>query len=408
MIHPMPLKHLTETVLVVILALIIVLTGAIIGVLPSLSQSILPWLVAFILSLAYPLALYPLLRSRRADYPFRVLQFAPAFLLLIWLVLDLLASVVPGMGLLLGMYVWGWTNLAVIAAFVAIAWFCMLVIRQRSSRLTFLALILVPFIAFGAVSERYQWRERLTASVWPRLGVGSGIIIAAVPDDGRNTEPSENPDEEKWRANLRLMDRRNARLKKRGGELASLLDSSIAPRSSSSTPLFVGLASSSSSVSSAASASAKSAEADGAGSSAPLIAAALPSSSSRVSSSVAPSAVSSVTVAWNTVTMVSSVSSVATSVRSSAVSLTSSSAASEDAPRDPWYWIFTRGPTSSSTSAKSAEADGAGSSVSSVLVASKPPPRLSSSGPGEIAGFGLLFAAAYCGVLHRRILKRRT
>jgi hypothetical protein len=50
-----------------------------------------------------------------------------------------------------------------------------------------------------------------------------------------------------------------------------------------------------------------------------------------------------------------------------------------------------------------------GASSSSSSVRKAPPPRLSSSGPGDIAEVGLLFLAAYSGVLHqraRRMMKR--
>jgi hypothetical protein len=365
MILPMPLKHFTETVLVVVLGGAVLLTGAIVGILPPLSQSIIPWLIAFILSLVYPLALYPMLRSRRADYPFRVLHFAPAFMLLLWLALDLLASVLPGAWFFRSLVVWGWAAIIVLVMFLLLAAFCLQVIRQRTSRLTFLAILLVPFIAFGVLSEHYRWRDQVASAVWPRLGIGSGTIVAAVPDDLRNTQPSQNPDEEQWRAQMRRMDRRNERLKTESGELSSMLNS--APAQSSSVPLFVGLAS---------------------------------SSSSSLSSVRIAAVLSSSSVAWNAVSSAPRSSApLVVATWSSASSLSSVAPASAA----PWYQWFL--PQKSSSSAASVPASS--SSSSRTVVASKPPPRLSSSGPGEVAGMGVLFAAAYCGVLHRRILKRR-
>lgn len=330
----MPLKHVTETVLVFVLTLAIVVTGLIVGVLPPVSQSIIPWLVAFILSVAYPLALYPLLRSRRADYPFRVLHFTPAAMLLVWLALDIFSSYVPFFGLLRGVFVWGWAVLGILIAFILIAWFCLHVIRQRTSRLGLLAAVFLPFVVFALWSERSQWRADLAGDVAARFGgTGTGTQIAV--DDGRNTSVSDDRDEERYRAQMRRMDRRNDRLQDDDGEGSLVLSTS-----SSSAPLFVGI-----------------------------------TSSSSVSSAGAQSSATEVAVV------------------------------SSSSSKQGWSLWGAWGGTGNTSSVGSAVSSA--SSASSVIIAAKPPPHLSSSGPGEIAGMGVLFAAAYCGVLHRRILKRR-
>lgn len=340
----MPLKHVTETILVFILALAIALTGLIVGVLPPVSQSVVPWLVAFVVSVVYPLALYPLLRSRRADYPFRVLHFTPAALLLAWLALDIASSYVPFFWMVRGIFTWGWAVLAIFLAFMLIAWFCLHVIRQRTSRLALLAAVFVPFLLFAFASERNQWRTTIAATLSERLGIvpadsGTGSQIALEPDTQRNTDSSDDPNEERYRSQMRRMDRRNQRLQERD-DPNSLFDAS----SASSAPLFIGIASS-------------------------------------VPTSSAPAVVSS-------------------QKSSTAVAMTDSSSSKKG-----WSLWGAWGGTSSAP-AQVASASSA-SSASSVIIAAKPPPRLSSSGPGEIAGLGVMFVAAYCGVLHTRVLRRR-
>src|SRR3989338_4009325 len=81
----MPLKHFTETFLVVLLGAVIALTGLLAATLPPLPEGALPWGVLFVLSIIYPLLLLPLFQRRRADNSFRLLHWFPAMLLLVWL-----------------------------------------------------------------------------------------------------------------------------------------------------------------------------------------------------------------------------------------------------------------------------------------------------------------------------------
>ena len=84
----MPLKHFTETFLVVVLGAVIALTGLLTATLPNLPDGALPWAVLFILSVVYPLSLYSLFQRRRADNTFRNLHWFPAGMLLVWLMLQ--------------------------------------------------------------------------------------------------------------------------------------------------------------------------------------------------------------------------------------------------------------------------------------------------------------------------------
>lgn len=221
----MPLKHSTETWLVGFLALAIVIAGIACAVLPSPAQAPLAWLILFGLSIAYPLSLYPLFRDRRADYEFRILHFLPAAILFVWLILQLLSAYIPSISGLMHAYVWGWSLPAVAGSFVALVWFCLHVIRQRQPRLSFLALLFIPFLLLGIVGENFQWPEQI-ASVWngSTSSTGSGTIIAGPISSATssNLEPSSDPAEEALRMALRRQERRKERLLRLGEEPQSV------------------------------------------------------------------------------------------------------------------------------------------------------------------------------------------
>src|SRR3989344_8787739 len=111
---PMPLKHFTETFLIVVLAAAIALTGLLMATLSPLPEGALPWGVLFVISIIYPLSLYGLFQERRADNFFRNLHWFPALMLLGWLSLQ---GVLFSDGSLAGkvaLYTWGWTLAAVV------------------------------------------------------------------------------------------------------------------------------------------------------------------------------------------------------------------------------------------------------------------------------------------------------
>ncbi len=169
----MPLKHSTETTLVVVLGLAMALAGVVVAVLSLVSAPWILWIAAFFISIAYPLVLYPHFRERRADYEFRILHFAPAFVLLTWLVLTVLAPVVPFLGFLRSMLTFGWALPLVTLGFVLLAWFCLTVIRQWSKRLGGLALVFVPFAALALFGQNLHWNTQLASLLEPRGGSGS-------------------------------------------------------------------------------------------------------------------------------------------------------------------------------------------------------------------------------------------
>ena len=215
----MPLKHFTETFLTVVLGAVIVLTGLLTATLPNLPDGALPWVILFVLSVAYPLSLHSMFQKRRADNFFRNLHWFPAGMLLVWL---LLQGVVLGSTLSpdeVDVYTWGWTLPAVIVGFVMMVLFCLKVIRRRVPRLSFLAAILIPFAALAIVSEQGpHFEEEITAVLWDNslMQVSDSGMLTAWMKTGsgveKNLDPSENKEEEEWREHLRMQQRREERI----------------------------------------------------------------------------------------------------------------------------------------------------------------------------------------------------
>lgn len=198
----MPLKHDIETWLIFLLGLMTVIAGIVCVFLPPVSVLLWPWVLAFILSLIYPFALYPYLKERRADNPFRLLHFAPAAVLLLWLIADLGAGFSTALAPVQQWLTWRGGIIPVAAILVLLGLFCLSVIRQRRSRLMLLALLLLLLVAFGALNDRYRWDSTLAARLWGQSG---SLILAGDPTMSGATASEA---EAKWRAQLRLMEER--------------------------------------------------------------------------------------------------------------------------------------------------------------------------------------------------------
>ena len=260
----MPLKHFTETFLILVLALLVLLAGVVVDTLPLLPEGALPWAISFAVALLYALAVYPMLKQNRADYSFRVLQFLPAGMLVLWLLIQLVALQEPRLLAVHQWYTWGWSVVSVVLGFLLLMVFCLNVIRRRIPRIALLLLLLVPFVGFAFASERYlHWDNTVSSLVWQGNWwdlVGTGTFLAETPDEialdhNKNLDPSENPQEEAWRRRLRALDARRKEIADRRSSSSSAVvaqassskKSSVAPlpssssqkseRSSSSTPI---------------------------------------------------------------------------------------------------------------------------------------------------------------------------
>ncbi len=217
----MPLKHNTETLLVFFLGLAIVATAIVCVFLPPVTVSVWPWVAAFILALAYPVALYPLFRERRVDRPFRLLHFTPALLLVLWLVADLIAGWRTSFAPAQDWLTWNGMIVPVAIILALIVWFCLSVIRQRVSRIALLAVLLAALAAFGFLNERNRWDRQLATTLWGQSG---SLILAGDP------QPEPDTPEARWRAQLRLMEERSRAI--RNGETSSIANASTSSRSS--------------------------------------------------------------------------------------------------------------------------------------------------------------------------------
>lgn len=173
----MPLKHSTETTLVAVLGVAMILAGIVIAVLSLVASPWLLWIAAFFISLAYPLILYPHFRERRADYEFRLLHFAPALFLLAWLVLTILGGSVPFVASLRDVVMFAWALPLVGVGFLLLAWFSMRVIRQWSRRVGTLALLFVPFVTLALFGHRLEWNAQMAAL----LETGTGSTTSSRP-----------------------------------------------------------------------------------------------------------------------------------------------------------------------------------------------------------------------------------
>jgi hypothetical protein len=172
---------------------------------PPLAVSIWPWVAAFVLAVLYPLAVYPMLKSRRADYAFRALHAYPAALLVLWLLLELSSTTATAMHPFQRAYTWGWTAAGVILGLILLLIFCVRVIRQLFRRAFTVGLVAALFLGAAVMGEQAHAPERISVTIASLLRSPQDIL------DG-NLDPSSDPQEESWRMKLRRMARREERL----------------------------------------------------------------------------------------------------------------------------------------------------------------------------------------------------
>lgn len=235
----MPLKHTTETLMVFVLAVAIIVTGMLMQTFADLPNGIVPWAIVFVVAVAYPLALARMFRKNRADYEFRLLHWVPAVMLVLWLVLQAVAYVLPAILGVLDWYTWGWSLPAVATGFLLIILFVLKVIRRWTTRVALLALAFVPFMAGSVANEYFDWNTQLAATLWQgdwwQLDTSTGTQIA---QNDKNLAASMDPAEEQYRERLRAIERRRdriaERLEDRGLEESEIPSSSSVPSAPSS------------------------------------------------------------------------------------------------------------------------------------------------------------------------------
>jgi hypothetical protein len=212
----MPLKHATETFLVFLLGVVILVAGLLLPTLPDLPAGAVPWAILFVIAILYPMALFFLFRRRRADRTFRLLHWFPALMLLLWLGLEVIALEKPRALALIDAYTWGWTLPAVTLAFIFLISYCLQVVRRRTARVTLLLLAFIPFVGGALASERTtHWERDLAATLWGGEWLRGlegrellGFKIASRLPIRQNLSSSTDRAEEGWREKLREAEQR--------------------------------------------------------------------------------------------------------------------------------------------------------------------------------------------------------
>lgn len=190
----MPLKHGIESALIVVLAFLVIAAGIVCGLLPTriTAATMTLWGSAFAVAILYPLFLYPLFRSRRADYELRVLHLAPAALLLGWLLLVALGDRFTPIQSLTRALTWGLSLPIVTIGFGVLVLFCIAVLRQWVGRLTLLSGLFTPFVALAVASEYAQWPAQVAVAL-ERYEAGSALPLVGflpTPDITQGTTTS--------------------------------------------------------------------------------------------------------------------------------------------------------------------------------------------------------------------------
>ncbi len=217
--------------MLLVLAVVTVVTGVLVSVLPPLPGGWLPWGVLFVVTMAYPLALYAYLRRNRAEYTFRLLHFLPAGIATLWLILELLVQRFPRAGSVLLGFLWGHAAVPVLIGLMLLALFCLNVIRRRVLRLAGLAALTALFAAFVVLSQDRGWGTQLAMV----MGGPSAPAASSAQSSGKNLAPSSVPAEEEWRQKLRDVENKSSASSRPSSSVAAVAASSAIVRSSASS-----------------------------------------------------------------------------------------------------------------------------------------------------------------------------
>lgn len=147
---PVPLKHRTETALLLVLAVMISVVGVMLALLPPFSRDIFwIWIVFLIVIAAYPLSMRGFLRRNRADYEFRALHAFPALMILLWAVLQMPLGRYPALRVFFdGLF--GFFSIPMVAlGLFLLALFSWQVLRRRTVRIMSIGIIFVLFAGFS-------------------------------------------------------------------------------------------------------------------------------------------------------------------------------------------------------------------------------------------------------------------
>ena len=203
----MPLKHWVETALLLVLALITLLTGLLLSILPPLpSGGGLGFGILLVSTLLYPLMLSPTLRRNRADKEFRWLHAVPFAMVLLWGAIEWGKDLLPALDTVSEWYRFGGGLIPVTIVMFLFVMFSLHVIRRRAVRITALvgvvALLSIFAVADAKFALRAQVAEKVFApSFWKALSQNTLFMNSS----SRDLSVSSDPKEEAWRKMLRAM-----------------------------------------------------------------------------------------------------------------------------------------------------------------------------------------------------------
>lgn len=168
---PVPLKHSTETALMILLGLVIAATSLALSLLPGLPGGIFYWTILFGLSVVYPLLVTRMLRENRAEYEFRSLHWFPGLILLAWFFLEL-AAPHAWFALILKLgFLYLWSLPLVFLGVLLLILFALHIIRRSRTRVAALSVLLVLFTIGALLAERNGWNDKLRTAFFPETNV---------------------------------------------------------------------------------------------------------------------------------------------------------------------------------------------------------------------------------------------
>lgn len=164
------------------LALVMCISGFLIGVLPDLPFAFPYWLLIALLTLVYPLALSRTFKTNRADYEFRMLHWLPFIMSILWIAFQFLGPKAKILKIFqMGFFfLWSLPLVAVGIAFLII--FSVHVIRRRRIRIIVLSIFLALFTIGAVTSEAMGFDYHIRRAMYPPYPK----LMATVQDTANN------------------------------------------------------------------------------------------------------------------------------------------------------------------------------------------------------------------------------
>ncbi len=179
----MPLKHHTETWLIVLLACVMAVTGVLLAWIPPFPEGALAWVLLLVATSAYPLLLAPFLKRNRAEYEFRRLHLFPLGMTLLWGIARGLAYVLSGWDAAAAFLTIFWSAPLVLLGIALLAWFSVAVVRRSGVRLSFLSAIAGAFLTLAIFAYLLDWNAAIGERLFADTFLTRNPLTALFPSD---------------------------------------------------------------------------------------------------------------------------------------------------------------------------------------------------------------------------------